>query len=49
VYRNLRNGKFQEVSEQMAPGIMDKVTGCGMVVGDFDNDGDLDLLGELRE
>ena len=44
VYRNLRNGKFQEVSEQMGPGIMEKVTGRGMAVGDFDNDGDLDLL-----
>src|SRR4051794_26931081 len=44
VYRNLRNGKFQEVSEQMGPGIWEKVTGRGMAVGDFDNDGDLDLL-----
>ena len=44
VYRNLRNGKFQEVSEQMGPGIMEAVTGRGMAVGDFDNDGDLDLL-----
>jgi len=44
VYRNLRNGRFQEVSEQMGPGIMEKVTGRGMAVGDFDNDGDLDLL-----
>jgi hypothetical protein len=44
VYRNLRNGRFQEVSEQMGPGILEKVTGRGMAVGDFDNDGDLDLL-----
>ncbi len=44
VYRNLRNGKFQEVSEQMGPGILEAVTGRGMAVGDFDNDGDLDLL-----
>jgi hypothetical protein len=44
VYRNLRNGKFQDVSEQMGPGIMEAVTGRGMAVGDFDNDGDLDLL-----
>jgi len=28
----------------MGPGIMEKVTGRGMAVGDFDNDGDLDLL-----
>jgi hypothetical protein len=44
VYRNLRNGKFQDVSDQMGPGIMEPVTGRGMAVGDFDNDGDLDLL-----
>jgi hypothetical protein len=44
VYRNLRNGKFQDVSDQMGPGIMESVTGRGMAVGDFDNDGDLDLL-----
>jgi hypothetical protein len=44
VYRNLRNGKFQEVTEQMGPGILEAVSGRGMAVGDFDNDGDLDLL-----
>ena len=43
-YRNLRNGKFQEVSEQLGPGILEKVTGRGMAIGDFDNDGDLDVL-----
>jgi hypothetical protein len=44
VYRNLRNGKFEDVSEQLGPGILEAVTGRGMAVGDFDNDGDLDLL-----
>ena len=44
VYRNLGNGKFQDVTEQMGPGILETVTGRGMAVGDFDNDGDLDLL-----
>lgn len=43
-YRNLRNGRFQEISEQLGPGILEKVTGRGMAVGDFDNDGDLDVL-----
>jgi hypothetical protein len=43
-YRNLRNGRFQEISEQLGPGINEKVTGRGMAVGDFDNDGDLDVL-----
>lgn len=43
-YRNLRNGRFQEVSESLGPGILEKVTGRGMAVGDFDNDGDLDVV-----
>ena len=43
-YRNLRNGRFEEVSAALGPGILEQVTGRGMAVGDFDNDGDLDLL-----
>jgi enediyne biosynthesis protein E4 len=43
-YRNLRNGRFQEVSETLGPGILEKVAGRGMAIGDFDNDGDLDVL-----
>lgn len=43
-YRNLRNGRFEEITEQLGPGMTEKVTGRGMAVGDFDNDGDLDLL-----
>jgi hypothetical protein len=43
-YRNLRNGRFQEVSTQLGPGIMERISGRGMAIGDFDNDGDLDVL-----
>jgi hypothetical protein len=43
-YRNLRNGRFQEVSESLGPGIVEKVAGRGMAIGDFDNDGCLDAL-----
>ena len=43
-YRNLRNGRFEDVSGQLGPGIAEKVTGRGMAIGDFDNDGDLDVL-----
>lgn len=43
-YRNLGNGRFAEVSEQLGPGVVEKVPGRGMAVGDFDNDGDLDVL-----
>src|SRR5262249_42960683 len=41
---NLGNGQFREVSEQLGPGIAERVSGRGMAVGDFDNDGNLDLL-----
>ena len=43
-YQNLKNGRFQEVSTQLGPGIAEKVSGRGMAIGDFDNDGDLDVL-----
>ncbi len=44
LYRNLGNGRFQDVSEQAGPGIVEKVPGRGCAVGDFDNDGDLDVV-----
>jgi len=44
VYQNLGNGKFREISDELGPGIAEKVSGRGMAIGDFDNDGDLDLL-----
>lgn len=43
-YANLGNGRFQEVSEKLGPGIMEKVSGRGMAIGDFNNDGSLDVL-----
>jgi len=43
-YRNVGGGRFQEVSEQLGPGITEKVPGRGMAIGDLDNDGDLDVL-----
>ena len=43
-YRNLGNGKFQEVTPQLGPGMLEEVPGRGMAAGDFDNDGDVDLL-----
>jgi enediyne biosynthesis protein E4 len=43
-YRNLGNKRFAEVSNDLGPGILQQVSGRGMAVGDFDNDGDLDLL-----
>ena len=44
LYRNLGNGKFADVSMDAGPGILEKVPGRGCAFGDFDNDGDIDVL-----
>jgi enediyne biosynthesis protein E4 len=44
LYRNLRNGKFEELIEEAGPGISACHSSRGCAAGDFDNDGDLDLL-----
>ena len=44
LYRNLGNGKFQDVSMDAGPGILEKVAGRGCAFGDFDNDGDIDVV-----
>jgi len=44
LYRNLRNGRFEDVSLNAGPGISDPVAARGCAFGDFDNDGDLDVV-----
>ena len=44
LYRNLGNGKFQDASMDAGPGILEKVAGRGCAFGDFDNDGDIDVV-----
>ena len=44
LYRNLRNGRFEEVTNQAGPGIMENVPARGCAFGDFDNDGDIDVV-----
>jgi hypothetical protein len=44
LYRNLGNGKFADVSTDGGPGILETVAARGCALGDFDNDGDLDVL-----
>jgi hypothetical protein len=44
LYRNLRNGRFEDVSLNAGTGISDPVASRGCAFGDFDNDGDLDVV-----
>jgi hypothetical protein len=44
LYRNLRNGKFEDISEAVGPGISAPSASRGCAFGDFDNDGDLDFV-----
>jgi hypothetical protein len=44
VYHNLGNGKFKDVSAQLGPGITERFSSRGSAVGDYDNDGDIDIL-----
>ncbi len=44
LYRNLGNRKFVDVSMDAGPGILEKVPGRGCAFGDYDNDGDVDVL-----
>jgi enediyne biosynthesis protein E4 len=44
VYRNLGNGQFKDVSSQMGPGITTPFSSRGAAFGDYDNDGDVDVL-----
>ena len=44
VFRNLGNGKFEELSEEAGPGIVARHSSRGCAFGDFDNDGDIDIV-----
>jgi hypothetical protein len=43
LYRNLRNGRFEEVTEKGGPGILEEASARGCAFGDYDNDGDIDV------
>lgn len=43
IFRNLGNGKFEELLEEAGPGISAAHCSRGCAFGDFDNDGDVDM------
>jgi hypothetical protein len=43
LYRNLQNGRFEEVTNQGGSGIVENAPARGCAFGDYDNDGDLDI------
>jgi hypothetical protein len=44
LFRNLGNGRFDDVSQLSGPGILQARSSRGIAVGDLDNDGDLDVV-----
>ena len=44
LFRNLRDGRFANVSKQCGPGLQEAHSSRGCAFGDFDNDGDMDIL-----
>jgi hypothetical protein len=44
VFRNLGSGRFEELIEEAGPGVSTAHSSRGCAFGDFDNDGDVDVL-----
>ena len=44
VFRNLGDGRFEELIEEAGTGVSDAHCSRGCAFGDFDNDGDMDIL-----
>jgi hypothetical protein len=44
LFRNLGGGKFEELLNEAGPGISEAHSSRGVAFGDFDNDGDIDIL-----
>ena len=44
VFRNLGDGRFEELIDEAGPGVAEAHASRGCAFGDFDNDGDIDVL-----
>jgi hypothetical protein len=44
LFRNLGDGRFEELREEVGPGLAAVHSSRGCAFGDFDNDGDIDIL-----
>ncbi len=44
IYRNMGNGRFKEVTGECGPGAQEVHSSRGCAFGDYDNDGDMDVL-----
>jgi hypothetical protein len=44
LYENIGGGRFRDVSAESGPGFRIQHVGRGAAIGDFDNDGDLDIV-----
>jgi enediyne biosynthesis protein E4 len=44
VYKNLANGRFKDVSTEMGPGINEHFSSRGAAFGDYNNNGNMDVL-----
>jgi len=44
LYRNLQNGRFEDISDRVGSSVMQPTAARGCAFGDYDNDGDIDIL-----
>jgi enediyne biosynthesis protein E4 len=44
LYRNLQNGRFEDISERLGGPVMQPTAARGCAFADYDNDGDIDIL-----